>query len=197
MEIIIHRLNSIKELQKLDPIFGAEIDIRAYNSNLILNHEPYQDGDKLIDYLNEYKNKTLILNIKEAGIEDDVLKLVKSQSEIKSYFLLDVEFPYIFSASKKGEKNIAIRFSEHENIKLAKEYIGKLNWVWIDTITQLPIKKSNIDILNNFKKCLVCPERWGRPKDIKLYKNFLKKINFNINAVMTSNIYAKNWISEN
>ena len=42
VEIIIHRINSIRDLKKIDPKFGAEIDIRSWGSNLVLNHEPFQ-----------------------------------------------------------------------------------------------------------------------------------------------------------
>ena len=141
MEIIIHRVNTILELKDIQLNFGTEIDIRSRGSNLILNHEPFQDGEKLINYLDEYNHGTLILNIKEHGIENEVLKLVKERSQIKSYFLLDVEASYIHIASKNSEKNIAIRFSENESIETVKNFLGYLNWVWIDTNTKLPINK--------------------------------------------------------
>ncbi len=192
MEFIIHRINKVKELNKIPNIYGTEIDIRCKGSKLILNHEPYKNGDKLENYLENYKHKTLVLNIKEAGIEKDVLNLVKRNS-IKSYFLLDVEMPYMYSASKKGEKNIAVRYSEYEDINFSKFFKNKLNWVWIDTTTTLPINKKNIKILNNFKSCLVCPERWGRKKDIKVYKNKMKKMNFKPSAIMTSKDCLKYW----
>ena len=137
MEFIIHRINKIKELNKIPQNYGTEIDIRSKGSKLILNHEPYESGDILENYLENYIHKTLILNIKEAGIENDILRIIKSYP-IKSYFLLDVEMPYMYSASKKGHRNIAVRFSEYENISLAKEFIKKLNWIWIDT--QITIK---------------------------------------------------------
>ena len=192
MEFIIHRINKIKELNKIPNIYGTEIDIRCKGSKLILNHEPYKNGDKLENYLENYKHKTLVLNIKEAGIEKDVLNLVRRNS-IKSYFLLDVEMPYMYSASKKGEKNIAVRYSEYEDINFSKFFKNKLNWVWIDTTTTLPINKKKIKILNNFKSCLVCPERWGRKKDIKIYKNKMKKMNFKPTAIMTSKDCLKYW----
>ena len=72
MEIIIHRVNKIKDLKKISPNFGVEIDIRTYGSNLILNHEPFANGDNLKDYLENYKHKTLVLNLKEAGIEKSI-----------------------------------------------------------------------------------------------------------------------------
>ena len=193
MEIIIHRLNKIKDLKKTSKDFGAEIDIRTNGSNLVLSHDTFIKGDKFKDYLENYKHKTLVLNIKEAGIEKDVLNLIKKYF-VKSFFLLDVEMPYMYSATKKGQKNIAVRFSEYENIFFTKQFKNKLKWVWIDTVTMLPINKKNKNILNKFKSCIVCPERWGRKKDIKIYKKKLKLLNFKPTAVMTSKNCIKNWL---
>lgn len=193
MEIIIHRVNKINDLKKISSNFGAEIDIRTNGSNLILGHDPFTKGDKLNDYLENYKHKTLVLNLKEAGIEKNVLNIVKKHS-IKSYFLLDVEMPYMYSATRNGQKNIAVRFSEYENINLSKYFINKLKWIWIDTATKLPINNENKKILGKFKSCLVCPERWGRKKDIENYKKKLKKINFKPSAIMTSKDCVKNWL---
>ena len=92
MEIIVHRINKIEDLVNLSPKYGVEVDVRSQGSKLILNHEPYTNGCNFNDYIENYKHGTLVLNIKEAGIEEDVLKIVKSFS-IKSFFLLDVEMP--------------------------------------------------------------------------------------------------------
>ena len=195
IEIIIHRVNSINGLKRIKPRFGTEIDIRAWGSEIILNHEPFSSGERIEDYLDEYRHGTLILNIKEAGIEDEVLSLVRQRPQIKSYFLLDIEFPYIYRATRQGERAIAIRFSEDEPIEFAKKYVGKIDWVWIDTNTQMPVGEHNLPILNMFKKCLVCPERWGRPSDIANYKNLMSIMDFKIDAVMTSNQYINLWES--
>jgi hypothetical protein len=195
LEIIIHRVNTINELKNIEPKYGAEIDIRAWGSDLVLNHEPFQDGEKLNNYLDEYHHGTLVLNIKENGIEDQVLQLVRERPPIKSYFLLDVEFPYLYRASRQGEKNIAIRFSEDESIETVKKYIGMVDWVWIDTNTQLPITNENKEILNKFKTCLVCPERWGRPEDILLFKKTLSSLNFNLDIIMTTYDKKSIWSS--
>jgi len=194
VEIIIHRVNTVIELQKIKQNYGVEIDIRAWRNNLILNHEPFKNGEKLDDYLDNYNHGTLVLNIKEAGIEKEVLKVIRERPHIKNYFLLDVEFPYLYRASREREKNIAIRFSEDEGIETVKNYIGKVDWVWIDTNTMLPITEKNKNILNKFKKCLVCPERWGRPVDISYYKHKMKSLFFNIDSVMTSKEFVPLWI---
>ena len=193
MEIIIHRINKIKVLKTINPLFGVEIDIRTYRNNLILSHDPFKKGDKLEDYLNEYRHGTLILNIKESGIENNVMSLIQKYDNVKNYFLLDVEFPYIFSVSKNNFKNIAIRFSEFESIDTVLRFKGLVDWVWIDTFTKLPLNQNSINVLKDFKTCLVCPERWNRLEDIVLYKSKIQKINFHLNAVMTSRNTVKKW----
>jgi len=193
MEFIIHRVNTIKELKQIPKEYGCEIDIRTNGNKLILSHDSFTKGDDFIDYLDVYKNGTLVLNIKETGIEDIVLKEIRLRN-IKSYFLLDVEFPYIYSATKKGERNIAIRFSEFEPIENVILFNDKLNWIWVDTINQLPISDENLEIIRTLKSCLVCPSRWGRSNEIKKIKEKLNSLNFNFDFVMTDLENINQWL---
>lgn len=194
MEFIVHRVNTIKELKQIPKEYGCEIDIRTNGNKLILSHDPFTKGDDFIDYLDVYKNGTLVLNIKETGIEDIVLKEIRLRN-IKSYFLLDVEFPYIYSATKKGERNIAVRFSEKEPIENVVQFKSKVDWVWIDTINKLPINTENIDILKCFNTCLVCPSRWGRPNDINKIKNGLNSLCYECNYIMTELKFITKWLN--
>ena len=193
MEIIVHRVNSINKLKKIPKTFGAEIDLRAYKSKIILNHEPFKSGDTLDDFLKNYNHGTLILNIKEDGIENEVIKKV-NKAKIRSFFLLDVEFPYIYKSLKNNQKNIAIRFSEKEPIEISKLLEKKFKWLWIDTVTKLPINKKNLRVIKKFKSCIVCPERWGRPYEINKYKRKMKNLKFQPDAIMTSLKYAHSWL---
>ena len=194
MEIIVHRINTIKKLRSIPNNFGTEIDIRASSSKLILSHEPFAKGDSLENYLSEYKKGTLILNIKESGIEQNVLNLIKKY-KIKSYFLLDVEFPYIFKAlDKKLNKNIAVRFSEYEPINLSNKLVNRVNWIWLDTYKKFPLNSENLKFIKKFKSCLVCPERWNRERDIKKYYLLMKKLKFMPDAIMTSLRCSKIWL---
>ena len=193
MEIIIHRINKIESLKNIPKKYGTEIDIRSFNSQLILNHEPHQNGDTLINYLNVYNHGTLVLNIKESGIENEVLNIVKKYN-IQSYFLLDVEAPFLFRAMKENIKDIAVRYSEYEPLNFVTQFNYIFDWVWIDTLTKLPINKEIDNKLSNFQKCLVCPERWGRKNEISKYKNYLIKNKINLDAVMTSLDCSKYWV---
>ncbi|MCX6124399.1 MAG: hypothetical protein NTV34_06570, partial [Proteobacteria bacterium] len=117
MMIVAHRINRIAELQALPAEFGVEIDVRADGKKLILNHEPFMSGDLLEGYLQACeKDRLVVFNIKEAGIESEVHDLA-AEYGIKNYFLLDVEFPYIYRAARAGERRIAMRFSEDESLE--------------------------------------------------------------------------------
>lgn len=188
----IHRVNTIDFLQKVPKDFGVEIDVRGYKNTLILNHEPLRKGELLEKFLSHFKHKGIIFNIKEAGIEEKVLEFAHT-FEIKTYFLLDVEFPYIYRAARQNMRNIAIRYSEDEPIQAALNYKNLVDWVWIDTNTKLPLTLSTIKKLHSFKTCLVSPDRWGRPEDIPKYKTKMKKLNFSLDAVMTDIKYVDLW----
>ena len=193
MEIIIHSVNTIKKLKSIDDIYGTEIDIRSMGSQLILNHEPFLEGDKLEDYLDEYSHGTLILNIKEHGIEKEVLNQVKQRPHIKNFFMLDVQFPFIMKSLDNNEKKIALRFSKYEDIKTIKHFIGRIDWVWIDTYKLLSFNNEIINILQNFKTCIVCPERWNMINSIGYYREVIKNLDFNYDAVMTNLKCVKYW----
>ena len=66
--------------------------------------------------------------------------------KIKSYFLLDVEFPYIIRAFMRNENNIAIRFSEYETIENVITFKNNLKWVWVDLVSKIPIN----DLILNY-----------------------------------------------
>lgn len=191
--LIIHRVNSIEILKSIDKSLGCEIDIRTDGSNLILNHEPLKKGDRLNDYLDEYRHGTLVLNIKETGIESIVLQEVQKRN-IKSYFLLDVEMPYLIKAFIKNEKNLAVRFSEYEPIENAVIYKNKFNWIWVDSITKVPITIENFQTINKFNVCVVCPSLWKRSEDIIKEKYKLSQYNFDNLKVITKHKYINMWL---
>lgn len=192
MEIVIHRVNTLEKLRQVPTRFGCEIDIRASGSDLILNHEPFQAGERFIDFVDEYQHGLLVLNIKEAGIENLVLQECRSR-DINNIFLLDVEFPYLYQASRKGERAIALRYSEDESIDIVDKYRSLVDWIWIDTNTRLPLNRGIIEKMRGMKTCLVCPERWGRSKDIVLYRHRMHDLDFTPDAVMTAMDCITDW----
>ncbi len=65
-----------------------------------------------------------------------------------------------------------------------------VDWVWIDTITRLPITGEIVKKLSGFKTCLVCPGRWGRPEEIPRYQEQMSALGFRPDAVMTDEVEA-------
>lgn len=189
---VIHRVNTIKELKSIDNNYWVEVDLRSYGKDIILNHEPFESWDSFEEYLKYYNHKIIILNIKEAWIEEKVLDLVKKYW-IKDYFLLDVEFPYIYRASRSWNKNIAIRYSEDEVLEQALLYKNKVDYLFVDTNTKLPLDDNIVKKIEWFKTCLVSPDRWGREFDIINYKNTLIDLNFRFDYVMVWKKYVNLW----
>ena len=67
MKIIIHRINTIKELKNIPKKYGVEVDIRGYGDKMFLSHEPIkntEDYDQLEDYLKHYNHSFIIFNTK-------------------------------------------------------------------------------------------------------------------------------------
>ena len=195
MILIKHRINSIKELEKINFKYGVEIDVRSLKNRLCLNHEPYNSGVSLDSFLKKFNHSFLIVNIKEEGIEFKVLEKLK-KNKVKNFFLLDVTVPQILKILKrKKEKRIAIRISKYENLEGAMKLANKIDWVWVDTFDgKLPITFNQIKKLKKKKLriCLVSPEL-PMKKNLyldKLKTNFKKKINL-FDAICTKN--PKKW----
>lgn len=193
MIIIEHRINTAKELALVPPEHGVEVDARHDNrtGRLYLNHDA-GSGEDLEEYLKNFHHAFIIFNIKEAGIESRCLELASKYGIPKDkYFLLDVEFPYLYNASrKKGVREIAVRFSETEPVEMALAQRGFVDWVWIDTNTKLPLDESIVQKLAGFKTCLVGPDRWGRPEDTIPYLQRIKALNLPLTAIMVGKEYA-------
>ena len=196
MEYIAHRINTIEELRVLPKEYGVELDLRDFGNRLILQHDPFVDGEDFEEYLKYYNHGTMILNIKSERIEHKVLELIKKYN-IKKYFFLDSSFPMIYLLSRDNEQNIALRFSEFEAIDTILNMQGKVKWVWVDCFSKLPITKENYKLLkdNGFKFCLVSPELQGQNEKLEEYKQYLEKNNIVFDAICTKVYNIENWKS--
>lgn len=184
MEYISHRINTISELIETPIELGVEIDLRDFNNRLILQHDPFIDGEDFEEYLKHYNHGTMILNIKSERIEHRVLEMIK-KFNVKEYFFLDSSFPMIYQLSNENQKNIALRFSEFESIETILNMSGKVDWVWVDCFTKLPMTQKIYKILKKegFKICLVSPELQGQKDKINTYKNYLSDVGIKFDAV--------------
>ena len=191
---IAHRINTLEELKSLPSTFGVELDLRDSGNDLILQHDPFTDGELFETYLKHYQHGTMILNIKSERIEHRVLELLNKYN-ITDYFFLDSSFPMIYLLSKSGERKCAIRYSEFEGLDTILNMKEKVDWVWVDCFSKLPIDQDSYTQLKKagFKLCLVSPELQGRDQDIEGYKKMLNQQNISFDAICTKSYNAKRW----
>ena len=195
MILISHRVNKLNQLKKTNTRYGIEIDIRDKNNDLIVTHDPFSNGIKLTTYLNSFKHKLIIANIKSERIEDRVIKIFKKK-KIKNYFFLDSSIPKIIDMTKKNINNIGLRVSYYENIEIAVKLKGKVRWIWYDTFMGIPKDLKEFRLLKkmNYKICLVSPELHKKKVNFNSKQlNLLKKKRL-IDAICTKEKYFKNWI---
>lgn len=185
---IAHRINTVSALKDVPTHYGVELDLRDRNDRLILQHDPFADGEDFEDYLSHYRHGTMILNIKSERIEHRVLDLLRARG-ISDYFFLDSSFPMIFLLSGQGERRMAIRFSELEGLDTIIAMRGRVDWVWVDCFTRLPLDEMAYAALKDaqFKLCLVSPELQGGDPlvEIPRYAQALNRSGMCLDAVCT------------
>ena len=195
---IAHRINKLEEVNNIPNIFGVEIDLRDnyLNNELILSHDPFNNGENFEDYIKNFQNKTIILNIKSERIEIRCLELLKKYNII-DYFFLDSSFPMIYLLNTKySENNIACRFSEFEPINNYLINSNMTKWVWVDCFTKQPL---TYDIYNKIKElngkiCIVSPELQGQIEKIEIYKKYFDDNNIFPNAICCKIYNIIKWI---
>jgi hypothetical protein len=163
MRIIAHRCNTIGQLTATSPRYGVEVDIRSQGERLIISHDPFVAGESFERWLEAYRHGTLILNVKEEGLEERLSALMKLHS-IEDYFFLDQSFPFLIRSARAGERRCAVRVSEFESIDTALALAGQVDWVWVDCFTRFPLEPPDMRRLHHagFKLCIVSPELQGR-----------------------------------
>jgi hypothetical protein len=177
MHRILHRINTKDALLKTPKEFGVEVDIRTRDGQLIMHHDPFEDGEYFEDWLGLYQHGILILNVKEEGLEERLIELMAKYS-VNDYFFLDQSFPFLIKTSSITEKRCAVRVSEFESIDTAIAVANKVDWVWVDCFTHFPLTKAQVEKLQvefKFKLCFVSPELQGRG-DIDHVKEFVQGI---------------------
>lgn len=181
---IAHRVNTIAQLAVTPVTLGVELDLRDRGDRLILQHDPFKEGEDFEEYLRHYHHGLMILNIKSERIEHRVLELIRA-ANLRDYFFLDCSFPMIRALVAMGERRVAVRFSEFEPVELALALAGQIDWVWVDCFTKMPLDDRTYSLLKrHFKLCAVSPELQGRDvATIPAYREQLAQ--FPVDAVCT------------
>ncbi len=191
MKLIAHRRNTRQELVATPTQYGVEVDVRSHGKELIIHHDAFTDGESFITWIKQYRHGTLILNVKEEGLEEQLISIMASYG-ITDYFFLDQSFPFIVKWAKQGERRCAIRVSEFESINTALTLQGQVDWIWVDCFTRFPLTHDDAQTLQNagFKLCLVSPELHTRDAEIEIPAliNTLSTHHINVDAVCTKRV---------
>lgn len=188
MKLISHRRNTIQDLVATPTQYGIEMDVRSFGDKLIIHHDPFVPGESFDDWIAEYRHGTLILNVKEEGLESRLIAIMKERG-IEDYFFLDQSFPFLVKWAKAGVHRAAVRVSEFEAVETALTLAGKVDWVWVDCFTNFPLSQADATRLRQagFKLCLVSPELQGRNAETEIPQliHLLAERNIQAEAVCT------------
>lgn len=179
-------MNTAKELSSVSSKHGVEIDLRVSEGKIILAHDPFASGESFEFWLEKFCHGTLILNVKEDGLENCITEILQSKG-IEDYFFLDQPFPTLRKSSLEN-RPVALRLSEHEN----PIEIGDLQikWIWLDSFSgNWSYLEKHADWLRSreFKLCVVSPELQGRSpgSESSVIAEAFQKSNLKIDAVCT------------
>jgi hypothetical protein len=166
MLLIEHRVNTIEHLRRVPPERGIEVDVRDYDGELRLIHDPLQSGERLEDLLAAYRHALVIFNVKCDGLEGRIMDLA-ARYGVRDYFFLDLANPTLINLVRRGVRRVAVRYSEFEPLEFALAFAGQADWVWLDCFTHLPLNPESYRRLHrHFKLCLVSPELQKHPRSL-------------------------------
>jgi hypothetical protein len=159
MRIIAHRRNRIAELVATPRDLGVEVDIRSRGDRLVIHHDPFAEGEDFLAWIDCYRHGTLILNVKEEGLESRLLAVMAARG-IEDFFFLDQSLPFLVKTARQGERRCAVRVSEYESVDTALSLAGMVDWVWVDVFTRFPLQAGDAARLRGagFRLCVVSPE---------------------------------------
>ncbi len=172
--------NSFEALKLcLESGFGIETDIRDYQGEIVISHDPPMGNEILLsDLLNFFKggNLTLALNIKSDGLSAKLNTLLDN-FKIEEYFTFDMSIPELIKQTDYGLKV----FTGVSDINPNPILIDKCEGIWLDGFFSDWYSNKEVEyFLSQVKKiCLVSSELHGRDhlslwkklKESNLYKN--------------------------
>lgn len=191
---IAHRINYLDEViaaKIFSEADGIEFDVRDDG----IGHDPWKSPQNIDDFLRWCPaNKFYIVNIKCEGIEEMMISKMEEYG-LKNFFLLDCGMPSIIRLSKKGERRLAVRFSEYESLETVSLIADKIQWVWVDVFSRLPLTRKEYEIIREYdlKICLVSPELQGQEDKIKHYRDYLIGEGIELDAICSKTWNKSIW----
>jgi len=193
--LISHRINTL-DTSSAAVLFssadGIEFDLRDSNGELIVQHDACSKNGQLFSEFLTYcpTNKFYIVNIKAEGFEELAIQML-TDAGIHTFFLLDCGMPSIVRLGRKGERRMAVRFSEYESFETVIAVAPFVSWIWIDVFTRLTFTKDHATKAKQLglRLCLVSPELQGQPERREEYLTFFKDNDIHLDAICTKQRY--------
>ncbi len=159
--------------------FSIEIDIRDYNSKLIVSHDPptgldkYMSFDLVLDLYNELdcKEQIIGINIKSDGIAEHV-KDSLSEYNIKNYFTFDMSLPEMIKYINL-DLVFLNRISEYENQNTFTELSGG---IWLDAFKDEWYSENFLKNLLNMNKNIFFVSSELHNRDYNKQWDLIKKL---------------------
>jgi glycerophosphoryl diester phosphodiesterase len=192
MNIISHRGYWLSEFEKNSVIsfersfshnFGIETDVRDFNGNLVISHDPATSANAPLEILFELyrqfpRQPKLALNIKSDGLQAK-LKQHLDTFQIENYFVFDMSVPDSLSYLKH-DMLVYTRQSEYETVP---SYYPRAKGVLLDEFESHWLNDQIIEehILAGKSLCIISPELHGRTyhNEWEHYRHIEKKIGLN------------------
>ena len=191
---ISHRINYLDSIIAADVFSiadGIEFDLRDSNRALIVQHDACQEGQLFSEFLQFCPlNKVYIVNIKAEGIEEMAIEMLTKHG-IHQFFLLDCGMPSIVRLGRKGERRLAVRFSEYESFETVMTVAPFVSWIWIDVFSRIPITRDQVIKAKDLglHLCLVSPELQGQPEKREDYLHYCLENEIYLDAICTKQKY--------
>ena len=159
MLIVKHRVNSITDLRSTSSEYGVEVDIRSGLDGLYLSHDPFMEGPGFSEWLKSFNHRFLIINVKEDGLEEQILLELRALPSVE-YFFLDQAMPTQIRRGMRGFSDGALRLSEYESLDSVLRLSNFADWLWVDFFHQPEISKEKLLRIREagLQVCLVSPE---------------------------------------
>ena len=140
--------------------FGVEIDIRDFDGELVIAHDPATKQSQPISELDLNScRSTIALNVKSDGLIPLIKSFELGQIQKINHFYFDMSYPeqrkYL-----EADLPVAIRNSEFENFEMEDP-----NYIWLDSfINEWYLEDFRFLVkFQNSMICIVSPELHNRP----------------------------------
>ena len=145
MNLIAHRKNTIADLRATNRRYGLEVDIRSHGQSLIIHHDPFILGESFEEWLHAYEHGTLILNVKEEGLESRLITLMAASGNMPQGLPIRMDLN-ILVKRMTTVSNMAMA-----SLLMTREHMKVFGFITKKTVVALKLFKTGQNTMANLK----------------------------------------------